>query len=280
MERRTCETATGTGRGRAAPWLLLVALLCVGSPARIVARPAGEAAAYDSTTAKVSGKEDIFRQGYGSYVLECTGTFQEAGGETFDFHLRGIVSPIEVRGRLYFIGAGHAFDPEETAILRGFSLAGSTVLPPAYSIDLESRRYVLTRIDPGALDVALFVLGGDQPDFPRSGYGLGDSAELRPGTPVLSWGMPLMEDFKLSAGIVFALAAPRSLLEATYPGASADDFFVTSMPTIFGCSGALVYAFLEGRPEIVGMLVAGYININRSIVMKINALLKDCNLAR
>ena len=90
--------------------------------------------------------------------------------------------------------------------------------------------------------------------------------------------MPFMENFELSFGIVSALTAPRSLMDAHFPEAEAEDFFVTSMPTIFGCSGAPVYAFREGEPEIVGMLIAGYINFKRSIVYKINSILRDSGL--
>jgi hypothetical protein len=92
--------------------------------------------------------------------------------------------------------------------------------------------------------------------------------------------MPLLEGFELNIGIVSALSAPRSLLQASFPEGEEDDFFVTSMPTIFGCSGALVYAFRDGTPEIVGMVVAGYININRSVIYKINSILRDSGLGR
>jgi hypothetical protein len=233
---------------------------------------------YDGNTAKVSAQAEIFQVGYGSYVLHCQGSFKDGAGETFSFHLRGLVSPIQVAEKSYFLGAGHVFDVRQAILLRGCSLAGSTVGPPEYFFELQGRRYDLARIDNGCLDLALFELRDPQALLPRSRYGCGDSDDLRPGNHVLSWGMPLMEGFELSAGIVSALAAPRSLLEASFPGASAEDFFVTSMPTIFGCSGALVYAFREGEPEIVGMLVAGYLSINRSIVYRINSILRESGL--
>jgi S1-C subfamily serine protease len=183
-----------------------------------------------------------------------------------------------VEGKTFFLGAGHVFDPKREMSLRGCSLAGSAVRSCEYYLELQGRRYDLQRVDQGGRDVALFVAREDQADFPRSRYACGNSDDLRPGNAVLSWGMPLLEDFELSMGIVSALAAPPSLLAASFPEAAAQDFFVTSMPSIFGCSGALVYAFRAGQPEVVGMLVAGYVNINRSIVYKINSILKHCEL--
>jgi S1-C subfamily serine protease len=235
---------------------------------------------YDYNTFRVSEQAEIFRQAYGSYVLHCEGAFVEDDGEIYKFHLRGIASPIVVRGRTYLLAAGHVFDLEREVALRGGSPGGGSAPRPAvYHLELNGRRQLLERLDKGTHDLALFVeRGGD--DIPRSAYACGDSDDLRPGNPVLSWGMPLLEEFELSVGIVSSLSAPRSLLEASFPEAEAEDFFVTSMPSIFGCSGALVYAFRGGTPEIVGMLVAGYVNINRSIVYKINSILRDSGLEK
>lgn len=250
----------------------LTACLCSGLPVL------AQHHCYDSNTGKVAAQAEIFQVGYGSYILHCQGSFNDGAGETFDFHLRGLVSPIQVAEKSYFLGAGHVFDIRQVILMRGYSLAGSTVRPPEYFLELQGRRYDLARIDNGCLDLALFELQDQKADFPRSRYRCGNSDDLRPGNPVLCWGLPLMEGFELSVGVVSALAAPRSLLEASFPGAAAEDFFVTSMPTIFGYSGALVYAFREGEPEIVGMLVAGYLSINRSIVYRINSILRESGL--
>ncbi len=268
-------------------WVLLAALVVVaacatqGSDGRIPPGsprvPAGRW--YDYNTLRVSDQADIFQEGYGSYLLKCDGTFQDESGETTRFQLKGLASPIDVDGKIYFLGAGHVFDLEKAISDRGGSAEHSTVRPPAYYIDLGGTRFALRRVDHGTKDLALFVQDGGA-DFPRSRYKVGNSDDVRLGNPELCWGMPLLEGFELSIGIVSGLAAPRSLLAAAYPEASADDFFVTSMPTIFGYSGALVYAFRGGEPEVVGMLVAGYINVNRSIVYKINSVLRDAGLRR
>jgi S1-C subfamily serine protease len=235
---------------------------------------------YDYNTLRVSDRAVIFSKGYGSYLLHCEGSFVDAEGMTFKFHLRGIVSPLEIRGKTYFLAAGHVFDLAAEVSKRGASLAGAKLAPPAYYIQTDAGRLELERVDRGTRDLALFVSRGSREYFPPIRYKVGDSDDLRPGIPVLSWGLPLLEDFELSIGIVSALEAPRSLLQASFPEGAAEDFFVTSMPTIFGCSGALVYAFRDGNPEIVGMVVAGYININRSIVYKINSILRDSGLGK
>ncbi len=229
---------------------------------------------YDYNTLNVSERANIFRKGFGSYLLHCLGSGRDGGGTAFSYHLRGIGSPIDVEGKTYFLSAGHVFDISKELAMRGGSVSGSTA-SPEYFIELHGRRFDLVRIDDGTLDLALFVPRAGQPELPAAGYPCGNSDDLRPGVSVLSWGMPLLEDFELGIGIVSALAAPRSLVQASFPEAAAEDFFVTSMPTIFGSSGALVYAFREGQPEIVGMLVAGYINIGRSVVYKINSILRD-----
>lgn len=265
---------------------LLAALLVIAGCASQADRTRGTEASrapagrwYDYNTLRVSDEAEIFREGYGSYLLRCDGDFQDETGEATRFQLKGLVSPIEVDGKVYFLGAGHVFDLEKAVSDRGGSAERSTVRAPAYYIELGRTRYALRRVDHGTKDLALFVQDGGT-DFPRSRYKVGNSDDLRLGNPVLCWGMPLLEGFELSIGIVSGLAAPRSLLAAAYPEASADDFFVTSMPTIFGYSGALVYAFRGGEPEVVGMLVAGYINVNRSIVYKVNSILRDAGLRR
>jgi hypothetical protein len=235
---------------------------------------------YDYNTLKVSDRANIFRKGYGSYTLHCLGSGRDGAGESFSYHLRGIGSPIDLEGKTYFLGAGHVFDVRKALAMRGVSVSGSTISPPEYFFELQGRRFNLVRIDNGTLDLALFVPRAGQPELPTSGYRCGNSDDLSPGVPVLSWGMPLLEQYELSTGIVSALTAPQSLIESSFQEATAEDFFVTSMPTIFGCSGALVYAFRDGQPEIVGMLVAGYININRSIVYKINSILRDAGIHR
>jgi S1-C subfamily serine protease len=235
---------------------------------------------YDYSTARVSEQAEIFQVGYGSYVLHCLGSIEDADGEVSNLHLRGLVSPIVVERRTYFLGAGHVFDLRKEMSTLGYSLAASISRPPEYYLERDGRRYDLVRVDTGTRDMALFVAREGQADFPRSRYACGDSDDVRVGNAVLTWGRPLMESFELSAGIVAALAAPPSLRAASFLEAAAEDFFVTSMPTIFGSSGALVYAFRGGEPEIVGMLVAGYVNINRSIVYKINAILRESGLRR
>ncbi len=229
---------------------------------------------------KVSEQAEIFQKGYGSYILHCDSLYEDDDGEPARFHLRGIVSPIIVDGKTWFLAAGHVFDLEKEAALRGGSLSALNLRPPVYYLEADGRRYDLERVDPGTRDLALFVVRSGENGFPLSRYRCGNSDDVKLGNPVLSWGMPLMEDFELSIGIVSALAAPRSLKDAAFAESAAEDFFVTSMPTIFGCSGALVYAFRNGEPEVVGMLVAGYININRSIVYKINSILRDSGLRR
>jgi hypothetical protein len=226
----------------------------------------------------VSRQEHIYKKGYGSYVMHCRGSIQDETGETRSYHLRGIGFPLDLDGKLYFMSAGHIFDIDKEMSMQGFSSTGMIIQPPEYFLELKGRRYDLLRIDKGTLDLAVFVQQDGQVEFPHLSYRCGNSDDLRPGVPVLSWGMPLMENFELHAGIVSSLTAPPSLMQASFPEAEAGDFFVTSMPTIFGCSGAPVYAFREGQPEIVGMLVAGYININRSIVYKINSILRDSGL--
>ena len=273
---------------------LIVACCCIVLPMLFSAQPVrgdpdwtltgilGYAAhrSYDYNTLKVSERAHIFRKGYGSYVLHCLGSGQDEAGTTFSYHLRGLGSAIDVEGKTYLLSAGHVFDIREALAMRGVSVSGSTISPPEYFFELQGRRFDLVRIDDGTLDLALFVPRTGQPEFPTGRYCCGNSNDLTPGVPVLCWGMPLMENFELSTGIVSALTAPRSLIEASFPEANAEDFFVTSMPTIFGCSGALVYAFRDGQPEIVGMLVAGYININRSVVYKINSILRDAGIHR
>jgi hypothetical protein len=232
---------------------------------------------YDYNTLRVPEDAEIFQKGYGSAVLHCEGSFTDETGETYRFNLRGIVSPLDMGGQRYFLGAGHVFDLEKEIALRGAAAEGVGIHSPAYYVDAGGERFLMDRVDDGTHDLALFVQkGGGR--FPGSRYRCGDSDDLRLGNPVLCWGMPLMEDFELSVGIVSALAAPRSLLEAGFPEANAEDFFVSSMPTIFGCSGGLVYAFRNGTPEIVGMLVAGYVGISRSLVYKINAVLRDAGI--
>jgi S1-C subfamily serine protease len=247
-------------------------------PQRVLPQAAGNPC-YDYNTYRVSEQAEIFQKAYGSYVLHCDGSFVDEEGETFKFHLRGIASPIAVRDDTYLLAAGHVFDLAREVSLRGGSPDASAIRPPVYYVERNGRRYAMERLDAGTHDLALFRQRGGEP-LPRGSYACGDSDDLRPGNPVLSWGLPLLEDFELSVGIVSSLAAPRSLLEASFPEAEAEDFFVTSMPSIFGCSGALVYAFRGGTPEIVGMLVAGYVNINRSIVYKINSILKDSGLEK
>jgi S1-C subfamily serine protease len=260
--------------------VLLLAIALAGCASQRPADPAPTSRFYDYNTMRVSEQADIFQKGYGSYMLYCEGSCEDETGELNIFRLRGIVSPIVVDGKTYFLGAGHVFDLEKEAALRGGSLEGSKVRPPVYSFQVDGRRYELARVDHGTRDLALFILprGGD--GFPLSRYRYGNSDDVRLGNPVLCWGMPLLEDFELSIGIVSALSAPRSLKDAMFPESASEDFFVTSMPTIFGCSGALVYAFRSGEPEVVGMLVAGYVNINRSIVYKINSILRDAGLRR
>jgi hypothetical protein len=262
-----------------APRTLLLALIlalpgCASQP------PEGNGASgpwYDYNTLRVAENAEIFQKGYGSYVLTCDGSFTDEDGEIYRFHLRGIVSPLDLGGERFFLGAGHVFDMEREVALRGGSVTGSVIRPPVYYIDLEGERFLMTRVDDREHDFALFVQEGGR-QFLGSRYRCGDSDGLRLGNPVLCWGMPLMEDFELSVGIVSALSAPRSLLEAGFPGSEAEDFFVSSMPSIPGCSGGLVYAFRDGVPEIVGMLVAGYTTINRSLVYKINSILRDAGV--
>jgi hypothetical protein len=251
-------------------WLFAI-LLGLGPHGLLSAQPV----CYDFNTLRLSAQAEILQPGCGSYVLHCLGCLEDGEGETQSFHLRGLASPIVVGGKTYFLGAGHVFDLQSQLPLRGVSLAGVTVRSCEYSLEFQGRGCALRRVDRGGRDLALFV-AQDPADFPRARYACGDSDDLHLGNPVLSWGMPLMEDFELSMGIVSALAAPPSLLAAIFPEAAAQDFFVASLPSIFGCSGALVYAFRAGEPEIVGMLVAGYLNLNRSIVYKINAILRDC----
>jgi S1-C subfamily serine protease len=250
---------------------------CLSSPLQRAMSPAAGNSCYDYSTYRVSEQAEVFHKAYGSYVLHCDGSFVDEERETYKFHLRGIASPITVRGRVYLLAAGHVFDLAREVSLRGGSPGASTIPPPAYYLELNGRRCAMERLDAGTHDLAIFRQRDGQP-LPPNRYACGDSDDLRPGNPVLSWGLPLLEDFELAVGIVSSLAAPRSLLEASFPEARAEDFFVTSMPSIFGCSGALVYAFRNGRPEIVGMLVAGYVNINRSIVYKINSILRDSGL--
>jgi hypothetical protein len=272
---------------------LFVVSLITGLPGFLLAQPVSSSGTirtanlpraanhcYDYNTVKLSEQAAILQNGHGSYVLHCLGELEDAEGETVSVHLRGLVSPIVVEGKAYFLGAGHVFDLRRDMSMRGVSLAGSTTRRCEYYLELRGRRYDLERLDQGGRDLALFMAREGQVDSLSGCYACGNSDDLRPGNPVLSWGMPLMEDFELSMGIVSALAAPPSLLAAFFPEAAAQDFFVTSMPSIFGCSGALVYAFRDGEPEIVGMLVAGYLNINRSIVYKINSILRDCGLDR
>lgn len=235
---------------------------------------------YDYNTLRVSNRAEIFSNGYGSHLLHCEGSFVDAEGVTFKFHLRGIVSPLELKGKTYFLAAGHVFDLAKEVSQRGASLAGAKLAPPVYYIETDTGRVELERVDRGTRDLALFVQRYAGYAFQPNRYPVGNSDDLRPGNLVLSWGMPLLEGFELSVGIVSALSAPLSLRAALYPEMAAEAFFVTSMPTIFGCSGALVYAFRDGNPEIVGMLVAGYININRSIVYKINSILRDSGFGR
>lgn len=235
---------------------------------------------YDYNTLRLSDREAIFSKGYGSYLLHCEGAFVDREGGAYKFHLRGLVSPLEIQGKTYLLAAGHVFDLASEVSKRGASLAGVTLAPPVYYLDIGGARVNVQRVDHGTRDLALFLQPDGQEIVPRSRYRCGNSDDLRPGNPVLSWGMPLLEGFELSIGIVSALSAPTSLLQASFPEAAAEDFFVTSMPTIFGCSGALVYAFREGTPEVVGMVVAGYVNINRSIVYKINSILRDSGLDR
>jgi S1-C subfamily serine protease len=272
-----------SARLRTAQAILLAGALtlpaCLTSPPQRALPQAAVNPCYDYNTYRVSEQAEIFRKAYGSYVLHCDGSFVDEEGESFKFHLRGIASPITVRDSTYLLAAGHVFDLAREVSLRGGSPGASAIRPPAYYVELNGRRYAMERLDAGTHDLALFRLRGGEP-LPRSSYACGDSDDLRPGNPVLSWGLPLLEDFELSVGIVSSLSAPRSLLEASFPEAEAEDFFVTSMPSIFGCSGALVYAFRNGTPEIVGMLVAGYVNINRSIVYKINSILKDSGLEK
>jgi len=235
---------------------------------------------YDHSTSRVSANEAIFRVGYGSYVLHCHGSGLDGEGTRFSFDLRGLGSPIEVDGRIYVLSAGHVFDVPTALATRGVSLAASTIGPPEYFFEVQGRRVELERLDDGNLDLALFAPRRREAAFPTGAYHCGDSEDLSPGAAVLCWGMPLLEGFELSTGIVSAVAAPHSLIQASFPEAAPEDFFVTSMPTIFGCSGALVYAFRNGSPEIVGMLVAGYLNIGRSVVYKINSILRDTTAFR
>jgi hypothetical protein len=235
---------------------------------------------YDHNMVRVSPRAHLYREGYGSYVLHCLVSARARSGESLSFNLSGIGSPIEVEGRTFLLSAGHVFDLDDALAMRGVSASECRIEPPEYYFELQGRRFALLRVDDGSSDLALFVARSGQPGFPTGGYRCGDSDALSPGAVTLSWGMPLMEHFELSTGIVTALAAPPSLVQAGFPGAAPDDFFVTSMPTIFGCSGALVYAFRDGQPEIVGMLVAGYVNVNRSIVYKINAILRDAGIRR
>jgi hypothetical protein len=264
--------------GLGLPGFVLAQPISSGQAIRTVSAQQAACRGYDYNTLKLSEQAEILQKGYGSYVLHCLGCLEDAQGVTESIHLRGLVSPIVVQGKTYFLGAGHVFDLKRELSTRGCSLAGATVRSCEYYLEFQSRRYYLLRVDPGGRDLALFVACEDQADFPRSRYACGNSDDLRLGNPVLSWGMPLMEDFELSMGIVSALDAPPSLLAASFPEAAAQDFFVTSLPSIFGCSGGLVYAFRGGEPEIVGMLVAGYLNINRSIVYKLNSILRDCGL--
>lgn len=231
--------------------------------------------AYDRDMSNVPEGERIFQEGYGSLVLECRASIVSGDGEESSFHLRGVAFPLAVDGRTLYLAAGHVFDLEEALSTRGVDPKAVRVGEPSFTLVFQGRAHRVGRVDDGSRDAAVFA-PLDPPDrLPPSFYPCGDSDELRPGSPVLSWGMPLMEGYELSAGIVSALAAPRSLVDSAFPGAQAGDFFVTSMPTIFGCSGAPVYAFRAGRPEIVGMLVAGYLNMSRSIVYRINAILRD-----
>jgi hypothetical protein len=254
-------------------WLLLTSLLPAQSlPGAAAQQPRRW---YDHDTRSVSEEESIFQEGYGSFVLDCEASCVVPAGEASSFHLRGIAFPLAVDGRTFYLGAGHVFDLQEALSTRGFAQEGTRIGAPVYSLAFQGRRYALHRVDDGSRDVAVFVPTDGSAGLPGGCYPCGNSDELRLGSPVLSWGMPLMEDFELSTGIVSALTAPRSLVEAAFPGAAAGDFFVTSMPTIFGCSGAPVYAFRAGRPEIVGMLVAGYLTISRSVVFKINSILRD-----
>ena len=262
-------------------FLILAGLLALaGCASQRITTRAQAGSWYDYNTLRVSEEAEIFQKGYGSYLMHCEGSFLDEEGEAYKFHIRGIVSPIEIKGKTYFLGAGHVFDLEKEIILRGGSSTASKVRPPVYYLELNGNRYEMDKVDRGNRDLALFVQRGTRNDFPRSRYHCGNSDDLRMGNPVLSWGMPLLEDFELSIGIVSALSAPKSLREASFPESAAEDFFVTSMTSIFGCSGALVYAFRDGNPEIVGMLVAGYININRSMVYKINSILRDSGLDR
>jgi hypothetical protein len=289
MKRQFCLIALGASLCLALPACRTVGPLETYSRGARAASPAGLSAArlgyapetgYDFDTLLVSHQEDIYRKGCGSYVLNCVGFVDDEGGQSQRFHLRGIVSPIEVDGKTYFISAGHVFDIEEQMAIRGCAIDASSMQPPEYFLELRGSRHDLQRIDTGKGDVALFVHNGRESSLLRGRYRCGNSDEVSLGNPVLSWGMPLMEDFELSVGIVSALTAPRSLMGASYPEAASEDFFVTSIWAVHGCSGALVYAFREGEPEIIGMLVAGYRNINRSIVYKINAILRDCGLRR
>jgi hypothetical protein len=258
--------------------VVFLSVLGCGFLQNVLKTPPGDF--YDYNTLRVSERADIFTEGYGSYLLHCEGSFVDEERITYKFHLRGIVSPIDVGDKTYFLAAGHVFDLANEVTKRGVSLADSKLALPVYYIERDGGRVELERIDQGTRDLALFVQREKRDFFPANRYTCGDSDDLRPGNPVLSWGMPLLEGFELSIGIVSALSAPQSLLQASFPEGDEQDFFVTSMPTIFGCSGALVYAFRDGTPEIVGMVVAGYININRSIIYKINAILRDSGLGR
>ncbi len=272
-----------TAGGNAVRLLLLSGMLvlpgCASQqPADPLPRSLAQGRWYDYNTLRVPEDAQIFQKGYGSHVLHCEGSFTDEDGEVYRFHLRGIASPLDLGGERFFLGAGHVFDMEDQVALRGGLVSGSAIRPPVYYIDLEGQRFLLERIDDGERDFALFVQEGGR-QFPGSRYRCGDSDDLRLGNPVLCWGMPLMEDFELSVGIVSALAAPHNLLDVGFPGSNADDFFVSSMPSMPGCSGGLVYAFRNGTPEIVGMLVAGNFTMSRSLVYKINSILRDAGIA-
>lgn len=274
------------------PAFLLMAALLTGAPSPsfgdpatvaqdpgvVRAGPSGRQEWYDNGTAKIPEGAEIFRTGYGSYVMFWRGSFDNESAETCPFTVRGLVSPILVNGKTYFLGAGHVFDLNQLLLVRGYSLQQVRNLQMRYEIEYQGLPCALRRVDDGKRDMALFVAADGAVNPPFAPFACGDSDEVRAGNAVLAWGMPLMEGFELSTGIISALSAPPSLLAAGFPGAAADDFFVTSMPGVFGSSGALVYALRSGEPEIVGMLVAGYVNMNRSLVYKVNAILRDSGL--
>jgi len=194
--------------------------------------------------------------------IETKGAFEMPDGARHNYTLKALCFPLK---KGFLVALSHTTGiPETVEMKTPFGLVEIPVKSLEESFTIAGRPVQLVG---RSGDISVF-----KADFiTNSPFRLGDSSKLKVGSEIFVIGFSLAKDLNFKSGVVSALKISKEYQEDDKKILfNLPDFFLHTIPTNFGDSGAPVFAQRSGVCEVVG-IVNATVPVAKGVAFAINS---------